>query len=163
SYGLGVLVTQTGTASAVNAAADFATATVADPPLTATGQGTAATAGQALTAVLATFTDPDSTQPATAYTATIAWGDGTSSAATFTDADPDHDCACYTATIAWGDGTFSTVNVPRNTGNGPTPVLGSHTYAEDGSYVVQVTVYYDDVAYGPSFATATIADAPLTA
>src|SRR5205807_1408394 len=56
------------------------TAAVADAPLTATGAAVTATEGSAFTGVVATFTDANPAGTAGEFTATINWGDGTSSA-----------------------------------------------------------------------------------
>jgi PKD repeat protein len=45
----------------------------------------------------------------------------------------------YTATIAWGDGSTSTGTVSARAGGG-WQVSGNHTYADDGSYTATVTV-----------------------
>ena len=86
-------------------------ATVADAALAATG-GFAfiATEGQTpASQVVATFTDPGGAEALSNYSATIAWGDGNSSAATI---------------------TFNAVS-------GVFSVSGAHLYLEEGSYVVQ--------------------------
>ena len=54
--------------------------------------------------------------------------------ATFTDSTSE----TYTATIAWGDGGSSTGTVDTSTS--PYTVSGTHTYAEDGSFTVSVTI-----------------------
>lgn len=78
-----------------------------------TGHGTTliAPAGQALiNAAVATFTDTDTTAPASEFVATIDWGDGTTSA----------------GTIAGSNGSFG--------------VTGSHTYAAAGQDTISVTM-----------------------
>ena len=52
------------------------TATVADAPLTATGDDISAVPGVAFTGTVATFTDTNPTAPPSDYTVTIDWGDG---------------------------------------------------------------------------------------
>jgi hypothetical protein len=85
----------------------------ADPPLNLSVVAVPATEGQPLTgAAVATFTDPVA-------------GDVPSD---------------YKATIDWGDGSV-TPNAPvSGPSNGTWTVAGSHTYAEEGSYILQVTV-----------------------
>jgi len=61
------------------------------------------------------------------------------------------------ASIAWGDGT-----APAQGTVGQGLVFGSHTYAEEGAYRVEVVVSDLDGTVGIP-ATATVADAPLTA
>jgi hypothetical protein len=81
--------------------------------------------------------------------------------ATFTDAGGPEDPGNYTTTINWGD------QAPTQTGtvkliNGVFHVVGSHTYADEGTYTVTVSIV--DALSLPYyvFGTATIADAPLT-
>ncbi|HVX12713.1 MAG TPA: DUF4214 domain-containing protein [Pirellulales bacterium] len=57
---------------------------------------------------------------------------------TFTDVDGDNDDADFTATVDWGDGTSSTAQVAGNS-SGFT-VSGTHTYASEGIYTATVTV-----------------------
>jgi hypothetical protein len=83
--------------------------------------------------------------------------------ATFTDADPYGTVADYVATINWGDGSTSAGTIVDN-GNGTFGVTGSHTYAEEGSTAVSVTIRdtggSNTVASASSMAT--ILDAPLS-
>ncbi|HJT33292.1 MAG TPA: DUF4214 domain-containing protein [Pirellulales bacterium] len=72
--------------------------------------------------------------------------------ATFTDADPKGTASDYTATIDWGDGSTTSGTVAAN-GSGAFNVTGSHTYAEDGTRSVVVTI----VDAGGSTAQATAA------
>src|SRR5207245_1892380 len=65
------------------------------------------------TQAVATFTDPGGPEPIGNYTATINWGDGSSSA----------------GTISLGGSTFM--------------VSGSHTYGEEGSYTTSVTIAHE--------------------
>jgi subtilisin-like proprotein convertase family protein len=69
----------------------------------------------------------------------------------FTDTDPFGVAGDYTATIAWDDG--STTPGVITGGNGSFTVLGSHTYADEGSFAVGVTI--KDDAPGSAMATAT--------
>ncbi len=70
--------------------------------------------------------------------------------ATFTDADPGEAAAHFAATIAWGDGTSSAGTVSGPAG-GPFSVSGAHSYAEDRTYTITVSI--SDV--GGATATAT--------
>lgn len=100
-------------------------------------QGTTinATEGQSVTATVATFTDPDTKATAAEYSAMIDWGDASTSAGVITGAA----------------GNFS--------------VSGTHTYAEEGSYKVTVTVTDVDnpKSTGTADSTAIVVDAALTA
>jgi hypothetical protein len=121
-------------------------------PLTATGSAVTGVEGASATmSSAATFSDPnngplsgDYPQNGSSvygYTASIDWGDGSTSAGTIT----------RTSAAGADVGTFS--------------VSGSHAYAEEGTYTVTTTV--KDAATGFTIATTTstaiVADAPLTA
>ncbi len=111
------------------------TATVTDAPLTLLS------------------TDPVSVVEGTAFQGTLA---------TFSDANPLASASNYTATINWGDGTTSTVAVvplPSSTGFS---VSGSHTYAIAGTYTVNVTITDIGGSTVSGTLTATVTDAPLT-
>ncbi|HZU13717.1 MAG TPA: PQQ-binding-like beta-propeller repeat protein [Chloroflexota bacterium] len=83
--------------------------TVQPPSVTGTGTTLSMTEGTAFSGTVATFTDPNP--------------------------NPSGD----TATIAWGDGTTSVGTVTAN-GSGGYTVTASHTPAEEGSYTATVTV-----------------------
>jgi len=84
--------------------------------------------------------------------------------ATFTDPDPNAVAAEYSAVIDWGDGTTSAGIVSGPTG-GPFTVSGTHTYADEGSYTIQVTITDAETPTNTAIATSTamVADAALTA
>ena len=86
----------------------FGQAKAAATPITATE-------GTSFSGQVATFTEPDASAPASQYTATINWGDSSSSAGTVTGPV-----------------------------GGPFAINGTHTYAEEGSYPVTVKIT-DDV------------------
>ncbi|HEU5434051.1 MAG TPA: hypothetical protein VFU81_20445, partial [Thermomicrobiales bacterium] len=81
--------------------------------------------------------------------------------ATFSDGDGNTSAAAYTATIRWGDGT-TTAGVIAVGGAGFN-ISGSHTYAEEGNYQVVVALNDTDGAGASSTATAAVADAALNA
>ena len=85
------------------------TATVASP-YAGTGATLSAAEGSAVTAAVASFTDANTTETAAAFTASILWGDGTTT----------------TGTVTGSNGSFS--------------VAGSHAYADEGSFAVATTV-----------------------
>jgi uncharacterized protein (TIGR03118 family) len=107
-------------------------ARVASPGLTMTGVTIAPTEAATFTGTVATFTDGDNNPSTAAYTATILWGDG----------------ATTPGTISVNAGKFT--------------VVGSHTYAEEGTDPITVTVNDMDGASGTATSTADVADAPLT-
>jgi hypothetical protein len=90
------------------------TLTVTAAPLSATGVNFLAPAGGPYGGPVATFANPDPFASAASYTATITWGDGSSSAGLISDN---------------GDGTFS--------------VSGTHTYTDPGSYAVAVQLSHN--------------------
>ena len=72
--------------------------------------------------------------------------------------------ACASATIEWGDGTTSAGQLVLQPGAGNTyNVLGSHAYAEQGVYQFRVTVTLDAGDAVTGVATALVDDKPLTA
>ena len=80
----------------------------------------------------------------------------------FTDANPAGVAADYTATINWGDSTSSSGTIIAAAGGGFT-VHATHGYAEEGNYTVTVTVADTGGATTSATGTAAVADAPLTA
>src|SRR5436190_1864650 len=84
--------------------------------------------------------------------------------ATFTEPDASAPPAQYSASIDWGDGSVTSGTVSGPTG-GPFTVDGTHTYTEEGSKPVKVTI--TDNVNSSNQATANgvaiIADAPLSA
>jgi hypothetical protein len=75
--------------------------------------------------------------------------------ASFTDTNTGNVASDFTATIAWGDGT-STTGVTPTGGSGTFTVSGSHTYAEEGSFPVTVVLTdVDDDHSGQATARAT--------
>ncbi len=107
---------------------------ISDRAIDATGTNISANEGKPFTGKVASFTDPDTNATAAEYSASVSWGDGSSSA----------------GTITGGTGTFS--------------VAGSHTYAEEGTRQVTVTLRdTDNPNSAATISTATVADAALTA
>lgn len=61
-------------------------------------------------------------------------------AATFTDADPNGQVSDYTATVSWGDGTTSTVKVYKNPFGKGFALAAVHRYARTGTYTLNLTI-----------------------
>ena len=78
--------------------------------------------------------------------------------ATFTDPSPG--ATTDTATIAWGDGTTSAGTAAPNNSGGYT-VTGSHAYAEEGNVTVRVTVTGSSGS-ATALGTASVADSSLS-
>jgi uncharacterized repeat protein (TIGR03803 family) len=87
---------------------------------------------------------------------------GTSTVATFTDVDPNATASDFTASIDWGDGTTTTGTIVAQNGGG-FAVDGTHTYAEEGKYAVGVTITDAGGSTTSAGSSATVADAPLSA
>jgi|SRR5579863_2115458 len=65
------------------------------------------------------------------------------STATFTDQNPIGTASDFSATIDWGDSTTSTGSITGPGGLSPYTVSGSHTYTSTGFFVVATTVVDD--------------------
>jgi hypothetical protein len=63
---------------------------------------------------------------------------GTTTVATFTDSDLSELSGAFTATIDWGDGTTSAATIVGS--NGSFSVQGGHDYADEGNFAVIATV-----------------------
>ena len=83
------------------------------------------------------------------------------SAAAFTDANPGDHSGEMTASIDWGDSGSTSAGVVSYSG-GVYTVAGAHTYAEEGSYPISISVVDADGDATTISGTATVADAPLT-
>jgi PKD repeat protein len=94
-------------------------------------------------------------------TATEGMGSGLQTVATFTDPGGAEAPADYSATIAWGDGTSSAGVITLS--NGVFTVQGDHTYAEEGSYPVTTTVSHDSAPAVTVTSTARVSDPAVTA
>ncbi len=120
--------------ASLNESANLAPPSAAVPaPLSAAGNALSSTEGQQFGGAVATFSDADG-QPASAYPATIDWGDGSSS-----------------------------TGVVTQTSAGQYEVDGSHTYAEEGTYPVSVQVSDQDGTGAQASGTAAVGDAGLSA
>jgi hypothetical protein len=126
-----VLLSDAGGSSLIAAGPTFV---VADAPLTATGAAPAATEGASFTGVVASFRD----------------------------ADPQGRATDFTATIDWGDGSTTPGTVATGAASG-FDVRGSHTYAEEGPYVVRVNITDAGGSSATAQGLARVADAPLAA
>ncbi|HVA46390.1 MAG TPA: FG-GAP-like repeat-containing protein [Pirellulales bacterium] len=110
------------------------TAAVSDPALVGTGGFTylATQASAAATQTLAVFTDPGGPEALADYSATIDWGDGTTTTDTALSLDAS-------------SSTFS--------------LTGQHAYSNDGTFAIQVTLHHDAAPDATVTDTAIIASA----
>lgn len=85
--------------------------------------------------------------------------------ASFADPDTTGKASDYTATIEWGDGATTAEATIVDDGEGVFHVTGTHTYAEEGTYPVTVTVQDTDTEnlHATDNSTADVADAALHA
>ena len=60
--------------------------------------------------------------------------------ATFSDANANASAGDFTATITWGDGTTTQNATVVSLGGGSFAVEGAHSYAEEGNYAVGVAI-----------------------
>jgi hypothetical protein len=81
--------------------------------------------------------------------------------ATFTDNEANASAGDFTAQVNWGDGTTTTGSV--SSANGSFYVTASHAYYDQGSYTVTVAVSDTNDDSAQATASATVADAALTA
>jgi hypothetical protein len=125
-------VTVTVTDTANGSATVHSTAHVSDMASTGTTTLTAI-AGSSLTGTVATFTDTNSSLTASSFSASIAWGDGTTS----------------TGSISLSAGTFS--------------ISGTHVYTAYGTYATTVTITGPSSETSVATGSVQVADAAITA
>jgi hypothetical protein len=94
--------------------------------------------------------------------ATEGIGTGTITVATFTDANSAAPASDFTATVTWGDGTSSAASVVGTGTRGSFAVLAGHTYAEDGIRSVGVQISDVGGASASRGLLIAVADAPLS-
>src|SRR5262249_16413712 len=80
--------------------------------------------------------------------------------ANFTDTAVGEDPAGYTALIDWADGTKTPGQVVLKAGT--LQVLGTHTYAREGTYAIATTLTDNGGSSATANGTITVADASLT-
>ncbi|HEV3344414.1 MAG TPA: DUF4214 domain-containing protein [Pirellulales bacterium] len=109
-----------------------------DPAVVATG-GFTVTAGEGSASAVqtvATFTDPGGFEPQASYSAQIDWGDGTSSAG---------------------------VVILPGAGQTVATVTGQHTYAEEGSHSILMTLRHEGAPAATATSTAVVSDPAVAA
>jgi len=111
------------------------TATVNDAPITVTPLPQTATAGVAISGVIATFVDSNAQAPLSDFKNGV--------------------------TINWGDGTSTAGGVQPGAGPGTFQVTGSHAYAIGQSYTISVTVKDVGGATDTASTTAVVTEGPF--
>jgi hypothetical protein len=114
-----------GTLSSSSTGGSGVSLTISLSPLSASGVNFSATAGAPFSGTVATFTTPDTLDGAAAFTATITWGDGSTSA----------------GVVSGSNGSFA--------------VTGSHTYADPVNETVHVTISNPNTTPNPATTTGT--------
>src|SRR5207249_543336 len=79
--------------------------------------------------------------------------------ATFSDANPGDHTADFSATINWGDTTSSSGTVTYDAATGTYSVSGSHTYSDEGTFAVSVSIVDDGGSSASAGLTASVNDA----
>jgi photosystem II stability/assembly factor-like uncharacterized protein len=132
-------------------------------PVTVTVTDTAGTAISQVQGIV-TVTDAPITASGTTFDATEGVATGSIVVANFQDANPFTTAADFSATIAWGDGTSSTGTVVAASSPGTYQVTGGHTFGSPGSFPVSITVTSSGGSTGTGPGTANVADRllPLT-
>jgi hypothetical protein len=125
--------------------------------VTVTDQGGSTTSGTSH----ATISDASLTASANNLSATEGGAALSGTVGSFTDADPNPTLGDFSATINWGDGTSSAGTILAN-GTSFT-VAGTHAYASEGSFTITLTIKDVGGSQTTATATASVADAPLTA
>jgi hypothetical protein len=143
-YGISRVVTANPVTGALNVTQAFIER-LDKVPLTATGSAVSAVEGASFSGQVATVSDPNNGPTSEDY--------------------PQNGSSVYgyTATINWGDGTTSSGTVSGTDSH--IAVAGMHTYADEGSYTVTTAVNdaATEESLVTATSTATVADAALTA
>jgi large repetitive protein len=134
SYTITVTISHEG--AATQSQVVTSTATVSDPNVIATG-------GQTITAVEGTAA-------------------GSQTVATFTDPGGPEALGFYSASINWGDNTTDTVGTITLSGN-TFSVAGAHTYGEEGTFTITVTINHESTTPQIVTSTATVSDQNVAA
>jgi len=82
--------------------------------------------------------------------------------ANFTSGNPQSTQTDFTATVNWGDGTTTNGRVASNGPGAGFRVIDAHTYAQQATYVVSTTISGKNGSTAYGFVNAVVADAPLT-
>jgi hypothetical protein len=81
--------------------------------------------------------------------------------ATFTDSDPSLPASAFSATISWGDGSPNTSGGIVGC-NGSFSVIACHAYEDKGTYTITVTITANCGSSATATSTETVSEAKLT-
>jgi PKD repeat protein len=111
----------------------------------------------------ANVAEADSTAVTVTHIAPVEGVNFSGAVATFSDSDTANVAGDFTATIAWGDGTFTAGVISGSAGS--FTVSGTHTYAEEGSFPLSITVSDDSpgTSTATSSASISVSDGALSA
>lgn len=115
----------------------IATADISDAPLSSVPRVITPTEGTSFMAVVANFTDANPYGTTNQFTASLLWGDGTTTSGTIIP------------------------NTAVNTGYAEFVVLGGHQYGNQGLYPIRVTIQSDGTSHTIANGAAVTADAPM--
>jgi hypothetical protein len=126
--------------------------------------GSGLASASATASAMITVSDPavDATGGLT-VTAVEGNSSGNQTVATFTDPAGAEDVAHYSADVNWGDSTTTAGAITFDASTGVFSVQGSHTYAEEGTDTISVTIHHEMATSVSVTSTANVADAALTA
>ena len=96
-------------------------------------------------------------------TATEGASSGSQTLATFTDPGGPEAVGDYSALVTWGDGQTSAGVITLGSDGQTFTVTGSHTYVEEGSYTVTVTIHHGTATDTTVTSTAAVADPAVIA
>src|SRR5262249_3863587 len=108
-----------------------------------------------------TMTVTDASLSASGQSVAVAQGASTGriTVATFVDSGGPESVSDYSATIKWGDGSPNSTGTIQPTGDGKTfRVVGSHTYVEEGTDSITVTINHETAAAVTVTSTANVSD-----
>jgi hypothetical protein len=89
---------------------------------------------------------------------------GSQTVATFTDPGGAEVASDYSASINWGDGTPATIGTITGPGvGGVFTVTADHTYGEEGSFPISVTLSHETASTALASSTATVSDPKVVA
>lgn len=83
--------------------------------------------------------------------------------ATFTDPAGAEVLVDYSATIAWGDGSTSSGAIAFDSGSGTFTVSGAHTYGEEGTFTITTSIHHDAASDASITSTAKVIDPAVVA